>query len=422
MRNPWGKDQSYKGGWEANSSAWKNVSESVQNEVNSRNQFDGQFLIAYADFASQFDEIDFVHVDFNAFYDQTNPTSAPSKWTSQIIFGAWVVGKNAGGCGNDDYRNYWLNPQYCFTLPTTNDGGKVSLIAALLQCDQVKNRLRNKGNFVESNIPQAFTIYKVIHSYFFNSFIQEQILRLKYPKKDRIYSFMFFINKIKIKPEAFNSHEKKYSESDLTEMGTTGVYVAKKEVSKRFELDPGNYIIIPSLFDKGAESNFVIRLFFESDIVDAESVQIRKMKSDPHEQERIELEQEQEAAAGDNEVQDQENDESQYQEQEQYGENEYDGQNDYQGGHRGHGGHGGYGRGGRRGRGGRNGRRRFVEAPVQINNYEEMGRFSSFLSHPKSISQVREEMENFMGNGAGNEDGNNEYGRSMKNSRACSIM
>lgn len=162
MRNPWGKEQSYKGSWEAGSSSWRKVSQQVQDEVHSHSQSDGQFLIAYSDFAAQFDEIDFVHVDFNAFYDSTNPTNIASVWTSQVIYGTWVAGKNAGGCGNDDYRNYWLNPQYYFKLPPSQKDDKVAIIAALLQCDQVKNRLKNNGSFSESNIPQAFNIYKVL--------------------------------------------------------------------------------------------------------------------------------------------------------------------------------------------------------------------------------------------------------------------
>jgi hypothetical protein len=160
MRNPWGKDQSYKGQFDANSSIWRKISEDIQSQVNARTQIDGQFLIEYREFAAQFDQIDFVHVDFNAFYDSSD--TVPNKWTSQMMSGAWVAGKNAGGCGNDDYRNYWLNPQYGFKVPESrNQSGKVSIIAALMQCDQVKNRLKNNGSFSEANIPQSFTIYRV---------------------------------------------------------------------------------------------------------------------------------------------------------------------------------------------------------------------------------------------------------------------
>lgn len=160
MRNPWGKDQSYKGQFDANSSIWRKISEDIQSQVNARTQIDGQFLIEYREFAAQFDQIDFVHVDFNAFYDSSD--TVPNKWTSQMMSGAWVSGKNAGGCGNDDYRNYWLNPQYGFKVPESrNQSGNVSIIAALMQCDQVKNRLKNNGSFSEANIPQSFTIYRV---------------------------------------------------------------------------------------------------------------------------------------------------------------------------------------------------------------------------------------------------------------------
>jgi calpain len=242
MRNPWGKDQSFKGGWDANSSYWNRIGEKVQNEINSRNQTDGQFIVDYAFFASNFDQIDFVHVDMNAFYDDDSNNSLV-KWTTKQIFGAWVGGQNAGGCGNDDSRNYWLNPQYSLVLPSnwTNGDGKVSIIVALLQCDQVKNRYQNNGSFSSSNLAQAFNIYRV-------------------------------------RDDQKSSSEAKYRDRDLEEVGTTEIYVGKREITKRFEFEPGNYVIIPSLFNKDDESNFLIRLFFESDAVNVNEVQVRKMK------------------------------------------------------------------------------------------------------------------------------------------------
>ena len=41
-------------------------------------------------------------------------------------------------------------------------------------------------------------------------------------------------------------------------------YEHEKEVSKRFDLPPGDYVIIPSLFEKDKPMQFVLRLFMES--------------------------------------------------------------------------------------------------------------------------------------------------------------
>jgi len=43
--------------------------------------------------------------------------------------------------------------------------------------------------------------------------------------------------------------------------GRSGVYINYREVSNRFELEPGHYIIIPSSFQKDDSASFLIRAF-----------------------------------------------------------------------------------------------------------------------------------------------------------------
>ena len=43
--------------------------------------------------------------------------------------------------------------------------------------------------------------------------------------------------------------------------GRSGVYINYREVSNRFELDPGHYVIIPSTFNRDDSGSFLIRAF-----------------------------------------------------------------------------------------------------------------------------------------------------------------
>ena len=40
-------------------------------------------------------------------------------------------------------------------------------------------------------------------------------------------------------------------------------FVNLKEVSARFDLTPGTYVIIPSTFDQGEEGDFLLRVYSE---------------------------------------------------------------------------------------------------------------------------------------------------------------
>ncbi|XP_014676929.1 PREDICTED: calpain-A-like [Priapulus caudatus] len=47
--------------------------------------------------------------------------------------------------------------------------------------------------------------------------------------------------------------------------GTSGTYINYREVTARFELDPGHYVIIPTTFKPGFPASFMIRVFAEKD-------------------------------------------------------------------------------------------------------------------------------------------------------------
>lgn len=43
--------------------------------------------------------------------------------------------------------------------------------------------------------------------------------------------------------------------------GKSGIYINLREVSGRFELDPGHYVIIPSTFKPDQAGTFMLRVF-----------------------------------------------------------------------------------------------------------------------------------------------------------------
>jgi hypothetical protein len=56
--------------------------------------------------------------------------------------------------------------------------------------------------------------------------------------------------------ERFNASQLKY-------IGSSGLYLKRREVTQRFRLPPGNYLIIPSCDNAGASGQFLLRVFTE---------------------------------------------------------------------------------------------------------------------------------------------------------------
>lgn len=98
MRNPWGQDDSWKGNWSKTSKSWSNVSEELKNIL----QFDQlaeQFFISLTDFCTNFDVVQFVHVNMNAFYEKSSIEGDGTNYQFQLkqFEGEWIPGKNSGG-------------------------------------------------------------------------------------------------------------------------------------------------------------------------------------------------------------------------------------------------------------------------------------------------------------------------------------
>jgi hypothetical protein len=49
----------------------------------------------------------------------------------------------------------------------------------------------------------------------------------------------------------------------LTNVFFPGAYINKREVTGRFRVKPGNYILIPSTYEQDKEGQFLVRIFTE---------------------------------------------------------------------------------------------------------------------------------------------------------------
>lgn len=66
--------------------------------------------------------------------------------------------------------------------------------------------------------------------------------------------------------DEFRSGGKKLYASQLERIGSSGAYINSREVTHRFRVPPGNYVIIPSTYEAGRSCEFMVRVFTEHSI------------------------------------------------------------------------------------------------------------------------------------------------------------
>lgn len=70
----------------------------------------------------------------------------------------------------------------------------------------------------------------------------------------------------------------RFYSSQLDRIGTSGSYINKREVTKRFRVAPGNYVIIPSTYDEDKDCEFMLRIFTEHQIEAGYAIKIFGLK------------------------------------------------------------------------------------------------------------------------------------------------
>ncbi|XP_059425675.1 calpain-2 catalytic subunit-like [Carassius carassius] len=224
IRNPWGQVE-WTGPWSDNSKEWN----SVQPEEKAKLVYsaeDGEFWMAFSDFIQQFSILEICNLTPDALSSDT-----ASCWKYSQFEGDWRVGSTAGGCRNNP-ATFCSNPQFVFKLDEEDDDpydGKdgCTVLVGLMQKD-----FRKVRRFGKTPNTIGFSIYKV--------------------------------------PGQFRGRNNIHLSCDvllpLQPIAGCKSFTSMREVSERFKLPTGEYVIIPSTFEPNRNGSFVLRVFTEKEV------------------------------------------------------------------------------------------------------------------------------------------------------------
>ncbi|CAK9301677.1 unnamed protein product [Gordionus sp. m RMFG-2023] len=230
MRNPWGNEAEWNGPWSDKSSEWHYTSAEERQRLGLVFKADGEFWISLKDFMSNFEKIEICHLSpeaYEAIWSDTpnsNVNAAYKKWEVNLHNDSWVKGANAGGCRNF-LDTYWLNPQYGLTLKIADDGEDENLCTCIVGLMQ-KNR-RQQRKIGADFLRIGFAIYRVKSP-------QDTVEPL--PEQ------FFVFNQSVARPPTF---------------------INLREITGRYKLPAGSYVIIPSTFEPNQAAEFILRIFSE---------------------------------------------------------------------------------------------------------------------------------------------------------------
>uniref|UniRef100_A0A8C5VEN6 Calpain-9 n=1 Tax=Microcebus murinus TaxID=30608 RepID=A0A8C5VEN6_MICMU len=213
VRNPWGQVE-WNGSWSDSSPEWPSVGPAEQKRLCHAALDDGEFWMAFKDFKAHFDKVEICNLTPDALEED-----AVHKWEVTVHQGSWVRGSTAGGCRNF-LDTFWTNPQIKLSLTEGDEGQEeCTFLVALMQKD--RRKLKRFGADV---LTIGYAIYQC-------------------PGKDQHLDKDFF----------------RYHASQAR----SKTFINLREVSDRFKLPPGEYIVIPSTFEPHQEADFCLRIFSE---------------------------------------------------------------------------------------------------------------------------------------------------------------
>ncbi|NP_001230250.1 calpain-3b [Danio rerio] len=252
VRDPWGVAPPPA----CKSNDWVELAKTEQDKQRLQPGEQGEFWMCFEEFQKNFTKLEICNLTPDTLEDDQM-----FKWNVTVHEGRWVKGCSAGGCRNFP-DTYWTNPQFRLVLLEADAKEKTCTVVVALM--QKGRRVERCSGATLHNI--GFAIYEVPKEMKGNQ--QQQL------SKD------FFL----------------YNASTARSKS----YVNIREVTERFCLKPGEYVIIPSTFDPHKESEFLLRVFSEnrstSKVIDAEieaepmQVDNVKKKIKPFEEEETEEE------------------------------------------------------------------------------------------------------------------------------------
>ncbi|TKR94293.1 hypothetical protein L596_008592 [Steinernema carpocapsae] len=229
IRNPWGNEQEWNGDWSDDSRYWDYVSSEQKKEMNLVLAHDGEFWINFDDFMKHYDKMEICNLgpdvmdDINAMTGVDVDETVKGQWNTRAHFGVWSSEDGtAGGCRNY-LKSFSNNPQFAMTLsnPDPNDeDGLCTVIVAVLQ--MYRRELKPQGL---ENLAIGFAVYQV----------------------DEISGHL---------DQGFFGSYKSTARSPA--------FINLREVTGRFRLRPGSYVIVPSTYEPNQDGEYMLRLYSNS--------------------------------------------------------------------------------------------------------------------------------------------------------------
>lgn len=226
IRNPWGNEREWKGAWSDGSAEWRYLSEDEKKELGLTFDDDGEFWMSFEDFSKEFTRLEICMLSPDSAGDVDR-----KRWEAAIHQGSWQKAVSAGGCRNFP-DTFYLNPQYKVKLedPDSDDEeDNCTLVIGVIQ--KHRRKIKKLG---AQNLTIGFSIYKLGED-------SDQ-----YIDSGRMSKDFFLYNKSTARSENF---------------------INSREVTGRFSLPPGNYVILPSTFKSQEEGDFLVRMFTEKGAV-----------------------------------------------------------------------------------------------------------------------------------------------------------
>uniref|UniRef100_A0A8C2B9E7 Calpain-3 n=1 Tax=Cyprinus carpio TaxID=7962 RepID=A0A8C2B9E7_CYPCA len=212
LRNPWGQVE-WNGPWSDNSKEWETLSKGEKEKLQQQNAEDGEFWMSFEDFKKNYTKIEICNLTPDALEDDKL-----HKWTVSVNEGRWVRGCSAGGCRNYP-DTFWTNPQYRLRLLEEDDDSEDNEVACTFVVALMQKNRRRERKLGANLFTIGFSIYEM-HG-----------------------------NKQHMQKEFFMSG---------TSKARSRAYINLREVTQRFRLSRGEYVIIPSTYEPHQEGEFIL--------------------------------------------------------------------------------------------------------------------------------------------------------------------
>ncbi|VDP32389.1 unnamed protein product [Heligmosomoides polygyrus] len=228
IRNPWGNSKEWNGPWSDGSSEWNYVDSQKRAELGVQFAKDGEFWMSFDDFYTNFMQMEICNLSAAVMNEVSEMTGVAvselqtHQWEEKAEDGEWSTQRGtAGGCANNP-ETYARNPQYTSYFVVTEDSveqdGKCTVIVAVLQ--KYRREMRTIG---KDSLPIGFAVYEVESGA--NGPLSADFLQGR-------------------KPTA-----------------RTRVFINMREVTCRFRVPAGHYVILPCTFDPDCDGEFLLRIY-----------------------------------------------------------------------------------------------------------------------------------------------------------------